>query len=151
MCGNQRKSSIRSTLPPCFPDDWTHCTKTLISEEEQWAKINNDRKRRTVVQWKGMFRKIADLSQHRRQLKWIFLFLNLAQPLPTKLSGVSFTNPISAVGSVAIAEPLITESNAQMRKRWYHGHKTWTLPCTRLAVERYKATYDCSFVRSWPQ
>jgi hypothetical protein len=28
--------------------------------------------------------------------------------------------------TVAIAKPLITESNAQMRKRWCHNHKTWT-------------------------
>jgi hypothetical protein len=26
----------------------------------------------------------------------------------------------------AIAKPLITESSAQMRKRWCHDHKTWT-------------------------
>jgi hypothetical protein len=26
----------------------------------------------------------------------------------------------------AIAKPLITESNAKMRKRWCHDHKTWT-------------------------
>jgi hypothetical protein len=26
----------------------------------------------------------------------------------------------------AIAKPLITESNAQMRKQWCHNHKTWT-------------------------
>jgi transposase len=29
-------------------------------------------------------------------------------------------------GRAATATPLITESNAQMRKRWCHGHKTWT-------------------------
>jgi hypothetical protein len=28
-------------------------------------------------------------------------------------------------GRAAIAKPLITESNAQMRKRWCHDHKTW--------------------------
>jgi transposase len=26
----------------------------------------------------------------------------------------------------AIAKPLITETNAQIRKRWCHDHKTWT-------------------------
>jgi 3-dehydroquinate dehydratase len=26
----------------------------------------------------------------------------------------------------AIAKPLITKSNAQMRKRWCHDHNTWT-------------------------
>jgi hypothetical protein len=25
----------------------------------------------------------------------------------------------------AIAKPLLTENNAQMRKPWYHDHKTW--------------------------
>jgi hypothetical protein len=29
-------------------------------------------------------------------------------------------------GRAAIAKPLITESNAEMRKRRYHDHKTWT-------------------------
>jgi hypothetical protein len=29
-------------------------------------------------------------------------------------------------GRAAIAKPLITESNAQMLKRWYHDHKTRT-------------------------
>jgi hypothetical protein len=29
-------------------------------------------------------------------------------------------------GRAATAKPLITESNAQMRKRWCHGHETWT-------------------------
>jgi hypothetical protein len=29
-------------------------------------------------------------------------------------------------GRTAIAEPLIIESNARIRKRWRHNHKTWT-------------------------
>jgi hypothetical protein len=29
-------------------------------------------------------------------------------------------------GMAAIARPLITENNAQIRKRWCHNHKTWT-------------------------
>jgi hypothetical protein len=29
-------------------------------------------------------------------------------------------------GRAATVEPLITESNAQMRKQWCHDHKTWT-------------------------
>jgi hypothetical protein len=29
-------------------------------------------------------------------------------------------------GGAANTEPLIAESNAQMRKRWCHDHKTWT-------------------------
>jgi hypothetical protein len=29
-------------------------------------------------------------------------------------------------GTTAIGKPLITESNAQMRKRWCHGHEIWT-------------------------
>jgi hypothetical protein len=34
----------------------------------------------------------------------------------------------ATVGSAAIAKPLISESNAQMPKRWCHKHKhkTWT-------------------------
>jgi hypothetical protein len=29
-------------------------------------------------------------------------------------------------GRAVIAKPPITGSNAQMRKRWFHDHKTWT-------------------------
>jgi hypothetical protein len=29
-------------------------------------------------------------------------------------------------GRAAFAKSLISESNAQMRKRWCHDHKTWT-------------------------
>jgi hypothetical protein len=29
-------------------------------------------------------------------------------------------------GRAAIAEPLITENNAQMCKRWCHDHRTWS-------------------------
>jgi hypothetical protein len=40
-------------------------------------------------------------------------------------------------GRAAIAKPLLTESNAQIRKRWRHYHKTWTSDnwkCTRDRV-----------------
>jgi hypothetical protein len=30
-------------------------------------------------------------------------------------------------GRAAISKLLITENNAQMRKRWCHDHETWTL------------------------
>jgi hypothetical protein len=36
-------------------------------------------------------------------------------------------------GRAAIAKHLITESNAQMRKRWCHYHKTWTSDIWKLA------------------
>jgi hypothetical protein len=35
----------------------------------------------------------------------------------------------------AIAKPLITESNAQMQKRWCHNHKTWI-------SDNWKCTHD---------
>jgi hypothetical protein len=38
---------------------------------------------------------------------------------------MSFTNPTSTARAL-IAKPLTAESNAQMRKRWCHDHKTRT-------------------------
>jgi hypothetical protein len=41
------------------------------------------------------------------------------------MSDMRFTNPTPTVGSVAIAKPIIAESNAQMRKLWCHDNKIW--------------------------
>jgi hypothetical protein len=38
-------------------------------------------------------------------------------------------------GRVATAKPLIIDSNAQMRKRWRHDHKTWTSDSWKLAPD----------------
>jgi hypothetical protein len=38
-------------------------------------------------------------------------------------------------GRAAISKPVINESNAQMRKRWFHDHKTWT-------SDKWKCAHD---------
>jgi hypothetical protein len=38
-------------------------------------------------------------------------------------------------GRVAVAKPLSTESNAQMREQWCHDHKTWTSDKWKHACE----------------
>jgi hypothetical protein len=60
--------------------------------------------------------KKAELRQHNS----VFL-----KTVSTKLYRVSFTSATQKAGFAAIAEPLIiTESNAQMCRRWCHDHKT---------------------------
>jgi hypothetical protein len=63
---------------------------------------------------------------------WIFILKTL---FPQKLSDVSFTSPANIHGSAAIAKPLIIESNTQKRKRWCHGHETWS-------SDKWKRTRD---------
>jgi hypothetical protein len=53
------------------------------------------------------------------------LNIHLENPLSTKTAWRELHKSNSR-GKTAFAEPLITESNAQMRKRCYHYHKTWT-------------------------
>jgi hypothetical protein len=52
--------------------------------------------------------------------------IHIEDQFPQKLCDVSFTNATSTVGCLANAKPLITESNAQLRKRRCHDDKTWT-------------------------
>jgi hypothetical protein len=62
-------------------------------------------------------------AQVTGQKDWIFILKNL---FPHKLSYVIFTSPNNIHGRATIAKPPMTESNAQMRKRWCHYHKTLT-------------------------
>ncbi|XP_023702696.1 zinc finger CCHC domain-containing protein 10-like [Cryptotermes secundus] len=47
-------------------------------------------------------------------------------------------------GRAAIAKPLITESNAQMSKRWCHDHKSWT-PDMRKRARDIVSSTTCGF------
>jgi hypothetical protein len=60
-----------------------------------------------VVHGEGLFRKITRLLQQN----WIFWHELHKSNIHSRS---------------AIAKPMITESNAQMCKRWCHDHKTWT-------------------------
>jgi hypothetical protein len=93
-----------------------------ISEEEQWAKINIDRNRSSNNE-KDCFGKSQNYcSTGNRTAE---LNIHLGDPVSTKT--VRREIHISNIhGRAAIAKPLITESNAQMCKRWCHDHETWT-------------------------
>jgi hypothetical protein len=52
------------------------------------------------------------------------LNIHLEDPVSTKIVQRDLYKS-SIHGRAAILKPLITESNAQMRKRW-HDHRTWT-------------------------
>jgi hypothetical protein len=63
------------------------------------------------------------------------LNIRLEGPVSIKTVRRELHKPTSMVGLQMIN--LITESNAQMRKRWCHDHKTWTSDnwkCTRDMV-----------------
>jgi hypothetical protein len=80
------------------------------------VKINIDRKRSSYID-----KECFEISHNYRSTgdsKTDYLFI-LKALFSHKLSDVSFTNPTSTIRA-AIAEPLITESNGQMRKRWCH-------------------------------
>jgi hypothetical protein len=53
------------------------------------------------------------------------LNIHLEDPVSTEIARREL-HKFNIRGKTAIAKPLITESNAQMRKRHCHDHKTWT-------------------------
>ena len=53
------------------------------------------------------------------------LNIHLGDPVSTKTVRCELHRS-NIHGRAAIANPLITESNVQTRKRWCHDHKTWT-------------------------
>jgi hypothetical protein len=74
--------------------------KDDISEEEQWAKTNTDRKRSSCIA-KDCFEKSQNYCNTGDRIEEL--------NIPQELSDMSFTNPTPTVG-------LIIESNVQMHK-----------------------------------
>jgi transposase len=60
------------------------------------------------------------------------LDIHLEDPISTKTVRHEF-HKCNINSRAAIAKPLVTESNAQMRKRWCHGKKIWTSDNRKLA------------------
>jgi hypothetical protein len=87
-----------------------------VGENQYWLK-------EIVVHWKALFRKITEIRQHWYQQNWICI--HLEYPVSTKTARREFLKP-NMHDMAAIARGLITESNAQMRKRRFHDHETWT-------------------------
>jgi hypothetical protein len=107
----------------------TRIVGTHISEEEQWTKINIDKKRSSYIE-KDCFeksQKYCSTGENRIEYSsW--------RPCFQKNKTVRREFHKSNIhGRAAIAEPLITKSNTQMRKLLYHDHKTlsnnWKRAC----------------------
>jgi hypothetical protein len=66
------------------------------------------------------------MKNHRTTAALVTAELNIhhKDPVSTKTVQRQLHNS-NIHGRAAIAKPLITESNAQMCKLWYHNHKTW--------------------------
>jgi hypothetical protein len=90
-----------------------HLRRGAVGENQQWQK-------EIAVHW-DCFEKlqnycsIGELQQNSTHLE--------EDPVSTKTEGRELHKP-NIHGRAAIAKPLITESNAEMRKRWCHDHKT---------------------------
>jgi hypothetical protein len=89
-----------------------HQRRGTVGENQRWEK-------EIIVYWEGLFRKITEQLQHRWQQNRLFILKMLLPP-----SRELHKSDIHV--RAAIAKPLVTENNAQMRKRWCHVYKTWT-------------------------
>jgi hypothetical protein len=88
----------------------------IVSGEEQWVKFNINRKKSLYIR-KDFFRNITGRTAK--------LIIRLEDPVSTKTVQRELQK-CNIYDRAANAKPLITESNAHMRKRWCHDHKTWT-------------------------
>jgi transposase len=90
------------------------------------AKKNSGRKSTMTERDSHTLRRNV-LKNHRTTVAQVTAELNihLEDPVSTKTVRRDF-HKSNIHGRAATAKPLITESNAQMRKRWCHGHTTWT-------------------------
>jgi hypothetical protein len=98
---------------------YTNCGKTS-------AKRNSERKSTLTERDLRALRRIVS-KNHRATAAQVKAELNnhFADPVSTKTVRREL-HKSNIHGRVAIAKPLMTESNAQMRKPWSHDHKTWT-------------------------
>jgi hypothetical protein len=118
-----------------------------ISEEEQWAKINIDRKGSSYCTLKRIVSKY-----HRTTAAQVTAELNihLEEHVSTKTVCRDLHKP-NIHGQAAVAKPLITKINAQTRKRWGHGGKTWTSDSCKQAGDMVKccSLHQGDFIYVW--
>jgi hypothetical protein len=93
-----------------------------FSKEEQWTKINTDRKRSSYIE-KYCFEKSQNCCCTGDRIAE--LNIHLEDPVSTKTVRREL-HKSNIHGSAAIAEPLIGGSNTQMLKRRCLDHKTRT-------------------------
>jgi hypothetical protein len=96
--------------------------KTTAAKRDSGRKSTfTERDRRTF----RIVSKIQELLHNRWQQNWIFILKTLF-PQKKKKTVRRELHKSNTHGRAAIAKPLITESNVQMRKRWCNDHKIWT-------------------------
>jgi hypothetical protein len=84
-------------------------------------KTNTDRRRSSYTE-KDFFSR-----NHRTTATQATAELNIHPEYPVSIKTLRQEfHKTNINGRTAIAKPVVTESNAQMRKRWCHDHKTWT-------------------------
>jgi hypothetical protein len=100
-----------------------------VGKQHQGRLILTERDRRTLKRIVSKYR--------RTTAEQVTVELNVLLEDPVSTKTVRRELHISSIhGRAAIAKPLITESNAQMRKRWCPDHKTWTSGSWKSARER---------------
>jgi hypothetical protein len=93
-----------------------------VSEGEEWVKINIDRKRSSYIE-----KEYFEESQNCCSTGDRTAELNIHHEGTVSIKTVQRElHKCNIHSRAAIVKPLITESNAQMRKRWCHDHKTLT-------------------------
>jgi hypothetical protein len=92
-----------------------HQPRGTLGENQHWQKV-------IIVYWEGMFRKITELLQQSWQQNWVSIW----KAVSTKTFIREF-HKSNIHGTSAIAKPVITANNAQIRKRWCRHHKNWTI------------------------
>jgi hypothetical protein len=104
-----------------------------IREEVQWAEINTNRERSSynVNDYFEKLQNYCSIGDSRTEYSsWRPRFNKTVR---------HYLHKSNTHCRAAIAKPLITESNAQMRKWWCHDHKTWTSDnweCARHMIRR---------------
>jgi transposase len=90
------------------------------------AKRNIGRKSKLTKRDRHILRRIVSRN-HIPTAAHVIAELNiyLEDPVSTKTVRREL-HKSNIYGRAAIAKPLITVSNAQIRRRWRHDHKTWT-------------------------
>jgi hypothetical protein len=100
---------------------YTNHGKRTSAKRNSGRKINVDRKRSVLHE--DCFENSNDYCSTGDRTAELNILLE--DPVCTKTGQIEL-HKSNIHGRAAIAKPLITEINAQMRKRWCHGHKTWT-------------------------
>jgi hypothetical protein len=92
-------------------------------EKTTSAKGNSGRKSTLLERDHHILRRIVSTNHTTTAAKVTGeLNIHLEDPAPTKTARREL-HKSNIHGKAAIVKPLITESNAQMRKRWHHVHK----------------------------